>query len=422
MKHIFYPLLILIPCIALGQDTRGISLDSCIHLALRNNHSIRQAASLFTIADAELRSAKLAATPNVSFQGLAVYGAQPMLPAIPGLWPVPLRNSYVGAIHVGQTIYAGGRLKNAADASRIKAELSELGFGFSLDSVMMSITATYWQIVAIQGMEDAIASQKKLLEKVSKQQRDLQRAGMSSDNDRLRIELQLDRIGLEAMKLDNERQVALYSLCTTMGLDYSRDLLLRDTLAELDFPPLLPDTSLKCNRRLSICQKGMELSRLATRIEIGRMRPTLSAGLTTANIGMLAQGSRSRTLGLGSLSVTVPISAWWASGRFAKVKASELSSISEAGHEILSRQLRMAIVRGWQKWLEARAEVSLSRKMVIQSAENLRTVDDAFGSGLIGTSEVLEAQALLRQAEGQVATSLAALATRRAEYLFLLQN
>ena len=98
------------------------------------------------------------------------------------------------------------------------------------------------------------------------------------------------------------------------------------------------------------------------------------------------------------ISLTVPITDWWEGSH--KIKKQEMevkqaqSSLQE-NTEMLVLQIRQAA----DEVDEARFQVGVSQVSVEQATENLRISQDNYKAGIIGISDLLEAQSVAQQAK-----------------------
>lgn len=80
-----------------------------------------------------------------------------------------------------------------------------------------------------------------------------------------------------------------------------------------------------------------------------------------------------------------------------------ISETIEENNAIEKRQLlKLQMEKAWAELQEAFAQIKLAQKMEEQTRENLRVSTNSYTNGLVSMSDVLEAQALLREASNKV--------------------
>ena len=118
---------------------------------------------------------------------------------------------------------------------------------------------------------------------------------------------------------------------------------------------------------------------------------------------------------LGMISLSIPITDWWAGSHKIKKQQIELeqaeSSLQE-NTELLVLQIRQAA----NEVEETRFQVSVSQISVEQAAENLRISADNYKAGVIGISDLLEAQAIAQQAKDNLSDARCQYQSKLAKY------
>ena len=115
------------------------------------------------------------------------------------------------------------------------------------------------------------------------------------------------------------------------------------------------------------------------------------------------------------VSLSIPISDWW--GGSHKIKRQEIeleqaeSSLQE-NTEMLTLQIRQAA----NEVGETRYQVSVSQVSVEQATENLRISQDNYKAGIIGISDLLEAQAVTQQAKDNLTEAQCQFRSKFARY------
>ena len=118
---------------------------------------------------------------------------------------------------------------------------------------------------------------------------------------------------------------------------------------------------------------------------------------------------------LGMLSLSVPITDWWAGSHRIKkqqLEVEQAQSSLEENTELLVLQIRQAA----NEVEESRYQISVSQLSAEQAVENLRISHDNFKAGVIGISDLLEAQAVLQQAKDNLIEAQCQFQSKLAKY------
>jgi outer membrane protein TolC len=91
--------------------------------------------------------------------------------------------------------------------------------------------------------------------------------------------------------------------------------------------------------------------------------------------------------------------------------------IAKNSLETNSEYLLLQMEKAWQDLMDAHQQVLLSQDVKAQAEENLKVNQDGYDNGLIVVSDLLEAQALLQQANDRWTDAMAGYRTKRVYYL-----
>lgn len=423
MKKTLTYILLFAPAVLFAQDRKTLTLEICQQAALHSNQLIKNTERLVEVAKLDLKASKAAALPGVSLVGTGLYGFSPLLPALPPFWSAPLNNLYAGGLHISQPIYSGGRLRSAAGLATVGLNARNLSICMTADSLLLSVSVKYWQLVGIQEQQKKLRANVRLLESLLKLQRELHEQGMVAQNDKLKIAVQLSKLTVAMLKAEHARIATLQDLCSIAGLDYDENMHMSDTLGKsTPAGPLAPDPSILFPRRLQLSAYAVDIARLELNNKRGAMYPAIAGNFTAAQVGSFGGGGKGHFLPVASVGISVPLSAWWADGRANVRKAEWLVTIAQAGQSLLFKTLKLELNKSWYACVEASAEIKLAEELVAQSAENYRVLQDGYRSGVASVSELIEAQVLHQEAQVQLVMALAGFEVCMAGYQFLLRN
>jgi outer membrane protein len=79
--------------------------------------------------------------------------------------------------------------------------------------------------------------------------------------------------------------------------------------------------------------------------------------------------------------------------------------------------MELEVQQTCNEWNESWYQIKLAEKTSEQARENLRVTDDNYHSGLVSVSELLEAQAILQQADSGLTASRCNYRIKKAKYL-----
>lgn len=406
---------------AKAQEHR-ISLQQSKDAAMAYSWAIKNGQLNVESAEAGISGARSAYLPSVSATGVGVYSFKDMISAMPPILPEGVNNFYFAGVNATETIYAGGKVRTANQLAAMQLDVSRIRARQSVDSVLLTTEQKYWNLVNLQEQHKTLIANEKLLNEVLKQQEDLLASGLIARNDLLKVKVQRSRLLLNKSKLQNGKKIALLDFSLYIGLPYDSLMVMADTLTTGKMPAMpsaAPDTSLNENKNFQLLQKALEGEKLQTKLTRGDYLPTVAVGVNAAKMGVVSHPLGSSFMPLSFGVVSIPISDWWGKGR-SKLKQREITErLASNRLQEGQRQLKVAVMQRWYELTDALKEISFAKENLDQAEENMKVSRDNYHSGLIGVTELMDAQASLQEAQSSQTTAHANYHLKVAAYRYI---
>mgnify|MGYP000886247227 FL=1 len=407
-------LLVAAPVIA--QDS--LSLQACIDLALKNNYAVKNSQLELTAALQTRRAAVTNYFPQIGAGGLQFHAEQPLMAFGSGSESMGLLEkgsvAYVGAV---QPLFAGGRILNGNKLASLGVEVARSKGARTRDEVVLQTEVQFWQVISLQEKTRTIRAYEQMLDSLQSQVEDAYASGVVMQNDLLKVRLQRSEVMLNKSQLSNRLTLASMAFCQYLGLPLNSDLVLRDSLA-IDGPPqpLRVDHSraLTARSEYKLIELSVEAEKLQTNLVRGEYLPQVAVGANYQRLKF--DDGDSRSFGMVDGTISVPISDWWR-GSHELSKRKQQQRIAENNFRDNAEQLLLQMEKSWQDLTDAYTQVLLGEEAQRQAAENMKVNQDSYDNGLTPVSDLLEARALLQQAQDQAVEARAHYLTQRSHYL-----
>ena len=212
-------------------QSRALSIDSCKILAVQNNKKIKDAgfdvkASLETKKNAftnyfpkvsamgvALRSSDYLIKGTIPSMNLPVYDGNPAnlatatqyayVPSIPVKAMDYMNMASISAI---QPLYSGGRIINGNKLAKIGYEASLQKELMSTTEVLVKTESLYWNTIALQDKTETLNGYEKLLNQLLSDVQVSVKAGLIQRSDLLKVQLKLNELHINKMKLNKWNQ------------------------------------------------------------------------------------------------------------------------------------------------------------------------------------------------------------------------
>lgn len=403
---------------------QSLTAEQCVARALQHNAAIGKASNEVESARRQKQEAFTNYFPQVSAVGgtfrsnkemfAADIDAASLLPSsLVGSLPAsvltalaePLsiaavKSGTVAGVAAVQPVFAGGRIVNGNRLAAEGVAVSRLQERQAQDEVRLTTERYFWQVVTLKEKLRTVQTVEATLDRLETDVARSVEAGITRRNDLLQIRLRRNSVATDKAKLLNAIALSRQVLAQYIGLGGSDtfDVVAPDTAGAIvapssalrvDHAEALPQTT-----AYQLLQANVRVQRLQKRIETGQHLPTVSVG---AGYSYYHLSGLNRSFGTVFATVSLPISSWWGGShaiRRRKLQVMNAESDARDGGELL--QLRMQKV--WNELDDAYRQMQLARQSVEQSEENLRLHTDFYRAGTTTMSNLLEAQALYRQA------------------------
>ncbi len=410
----------------LSAGAQTLTLEECREAALEHNRTLRNSRLDLEAAVRTRRGAFTRYFPQVSASG-GVFQAQRglvqadfsvTLPQM-GTIPMPLslvKRGILGSVTAVQPLFAGLKIVNGHKLARLGEEVGRLQVQRTEAEVREQTEAYFWQIVSLRENLTTIAAVERQLDEIHRQVELSVRAGLVTANDLLRVELRRQEVASNRLKVENGLKVSKMLLAQYIGADWhTLDL----SASGFDRPeePSVHYVSLEeaLDRRAEyrLAEKGVEAQRYRTRMERGKLLPTVGIGAGYLYYNVMNKGVDD---GMVFASVSVPISDWWG-GSHALKKARIEERQAENDREEAREMLAVEIEQTWSGVQEAYAQILLMRRSVASATENLRQNRRFYEAGTVSLTDLLDAETLYTQSRDNLTSACAAYRTSLARYM-----
>ncbi|MCW3464894.1 TolC family protein [Chitinophaga nivalis] len=202
-------------------QTMPLSLPAAVKMGLTNSKELKLSRGQLEAAMARYNQARDAALPTAKasygFTHAEIpahrlnMGEQAML--------LPDRaDSYMGTLSLYTTLFNGNQLRFARKSAALLADIARLDIAGNENEIVYAIISTYYELYkVIQLRQIADKNEAALVLQLQQANRFFEQ-GLVTKNDVLRFELQLSDIRIQAVTLENNRQIIQYNLAVLLGI------------------------------------------------------------------------------------------------------------------------------------------------------------------------------------------------------------
>ena len=403
-----------------AQENRTLTLEEAIVLGKANNKALLASSAKVDAAIARAAEARAALLPALRMQAGYSHLSEvdPFQVKLPGS-PTPIEISpiildgYTFRIGVQQPLFTGFKLSSNARAADLLAEASASDRKNDQADLVLTITGAYWTLYQTGQTRALMDENVTRLESYRKDTENLLKSGLATNNDRLRIEVQLANARLQQIDAANDVQVAMLQLNNLIGLPLETGI---RTAAQpgAGGEPALPEAVPAVQQ--SVLSRP-DLQAMQTRVEASKEYITVArsgwwpqmffaGSYYYARPNPRYQPALDEFRGTWDLGVSLQWDIWtW----LTPARQTEQASAQLRQHELLFAQMydnaKMELTRARLAVDRARKRIAVAETGVQQSEENVRTLRDKYRNGLATSTEILDADLAMLQAKTNLTAS-----------------
>lgn len=424
-----------------SQAQQQLSLQEVKQMAVDHNIAMRSANNAISQARQQQREAFTSYFPQVSATGIGFKSSSDllkvslntadvvptevaaMIPAeVAALLPPTLTLSMIdrgvmAGITAVQPVFMGGQIVNGNKLAKVNVEATQLQKETAQNTVELTAEQYYWQIITLKEKQKTIAAVTEMLLRLEKDADVAVKAGVGMRNDLLQVQLKLNEMESNRLKLDNGLKLARMVLAQYIGME-GKDI---DVSTDIDpsqlpaYPMLVADDAqaVTLTPEYQLLQKQVEATKLQRRMEVGKNLPQIGvgAGYNYDNIG----GRFDIHYGMVFAAVNIPISGWWGGSHAIKRKKLAEQQAREQ-LEDNTQLLKIRIQKNRNDVDDAYKQLQLAQRGIEQSEENLRLNRDYYHAGTVTMRDLLDAQQMYQQCRDRYTDAYATLQNKTLEY------
>ncbi len=321
------------------------------------------------------------------------------------------------AVTVTLPVYAGGRIRRGYKLARLGEEAKVYQKEMTCDQVVGRAEELFWTLQSLSEKEKTIRSYQQMLDSLYRDVKNYSNAGLAQQNDVLKVQLKQNELKTNMLKLKNGVDLTRRALCQHIGLAC-------DSTLVFTAPPEQPPAGLIFKDPEQLVKNRSEYLLLNKAVEAKQVQMKMAAGEYMPQLSLVGAGftydvmDKTNNNALAMINLSIPVTDWWGGSHKIKKQQIEVELAESAlleNTELLVLQIRQAA----NEVEESHYRVAVSQVSVEQAAENLRISQDNYKAGMIGISDLLEAQAVAQQAKDNLIDARCQFRSKLAKYLMM---
>jgi outer membrane protein TolC len=328
-------------------------------------------------------------------------------------------NTFLFRVGIQQPLFTGFRLTGLADAAEAQAQAGALAASAGRADLILNVSSAFWACYQAERLDTLAGENTRRLEAYRADVQRLMQAGLATQNDVLKIEVQLAAGRLAKIEAENERDLAAMTLNNLIGNPLDAAVVpVGDPLAALDdsllklavggADAILSGRAAELRADLGASRWMTEAARANLSAARGSWWPQidLTANYYYNNPNSRYQPVTPEFLESWDVGVNLAMELWtWGRTGYAVDQAEAALKMQEQQHAQAMESVTLEVRRAALGARRSREKLDVALLGVAQARENLRITEEKFRTGLATSSDLLDAQVALTQAETQLTAS-----------------
>ena len=433
-----YILILVLAFLSLGlsaQNADVLTLDSCFALAKANNAQLKTNKIDIEKAQEVKKQVFTKYFPQISLNYMAYYAVNPIIQDgvddindefgeilkaiielindaggnIPTEIDLMKQGHSVSALAI-QPVYAGGRIRNGNKLAKIGVEAAELQAAVSERDVLENIESTYYLVVGLKSKVATLETALTLIDSLDHVASVALKAGLVTKNDVLRVALERNKYKALQMQLNNGIVLASQLLCQEIGIEYPENgLVLEETV---EYVAGNPENTGFVRPEIQLLQLQIDAEVMYKRLSRGEVLPQIAVG-AMATYGNVIKNYKGNAIFFAQVSV--PLTQWWEASHKIKEHNFKIEQY-EIMQQDLTEKMTLQERQAYNQMTEAEALLQSDKSALDMALENYRVAELNYRAGINTVTDVLEANALLLQAQNAITDRQITYASARRRY------
>ncbi len=423
---------------AIGQ----VTLDSCRHMALRNNKQMAVEQLKVEQAGYQRKQAQAAYKPSIDFAGTYMHtGRNISLVDIDDLTPtqflnpatgnfdfvidaasgmgisiegskvnavtqrvkdaltVDVRNIFAAGILVTQPIYMGGKIKALNQITKYAEDIAQHLHDRKAEDVIVEVDQAYWLVVSLKAKEKLAESYLQLVTNLDNDVKKMLEQGVATRATLLSVDVKVNEASVALTKVRNGLVLARMALAQLCGEPLDEPMTLADegrTDLGVQLYPSTINMAQVYDRRndYNALALGVKVFDEKAKVARSEMLPTIAAVGSVFTSNPHVYNGFKKEFGFNyAIGALVKIPIWHWGGLSNKYKAALVDAkIKRLEMEEVKEKIELQVNQANFKYQEAFKTYEMTKANLAQADENLRIAQLAFREGMSTSDDVLAAQ------------------------------
>jgi len=402
-----------------AQRKLSLTAEQAIETGLQNSKTLHSSSMRVKYAKAKHSESISSALPSITLSG-AYRRLSPVEPLILNFPPLPkisivpsILEAYSAQTTIFQPIFTGFKILKNIDMNEQLSNAADEDYNKDKSELIFNVRNSYWTLFKAVELNKVMNETVDQVKAHVQDAKNLVAAGMMTQNDMLKIEVQLSDVTLRQIDAENAVKLSMVALNSIIGIDLSTQIDIASGMQYVsteynDLEKLIGDA----------IDKRAEIKSADFRIKAGEAGVTIAESSWYPQISLIGDyyyskpnqrifPERNQFDATWDAGVNVSLNIWnWLTTAHQTEQAQAQLSQSIDALSIIKDGITLEVTQNYLSFNQAKRKIDVSELEVKQADENMRNTEDKFKNGMATSTDVVDALTALNTAKVNYTTSL----------------
>ena len=410
IKSYIFVLLLYSFTVSFAQNKKAYSLYDIIKIGLEKNFQIQLSQLTKELQNKKLDEAKYVLLPNLKFNFIYTQLSEiiPFRISIPNqqieISPY-IQHNYYTKISLQQPIFTGFKISNSIATEKKNLEIADENFEKEKSELIYKIKLNYFSILKLKKNKTAINENIKLLKTKLNDIKNLIEEGLVLHSDSLKIKIQISNLEIALLEIKNNISNLVLNLKFISGINENETFEIDTTYVQKKYEENSLDKCVELAKN-----NRSEIKNIQTKLEIDKLNEqTITSNLfpqifffgnyyySRPNNRIFPFEDKFNTT--WDLGINFSYDINWNQIQN-QIEQTKIQTQTEyVNLKLIENNIQLEITQLYMNLIYAKEKISVAKTNLELCEENSKIVNEKFRNGITLTSDLLESQTILYQAE-----------------------
>lgn len=416
-RIITFAVILITASAAFAQEKLSLTVEQAVETGLQNSKLLHSSLMKVKGSEAKVKEANALRLPSLKLSAryTRLSEVDPFVISTPfGSFPIApgIFDTWGAQASLVQPLFTGFRLVGNVELNEQLSNATNEEYNKDKSELVFNIKNAYWSLYKATQFKKVMDETVDQIKAHLADARNLEKAGMMTKNDILKLEVQLSNVMYQQIEAENAVKLAMVALNSTIGISLNTQIEIASTtrLTESVFDAL--DKLIE-----DATQNRPEVKAADSRVKAGEAGVTLAKSSWYPQVSLYGNyyyskpnqrimPTRNQFDGTWDAGVNLSVNVWdWMTTAHQTDQAQAQAEQAKDGLGMIKDGITLEVTQNYLNMKQAYKKVTLAELTVQQAGENMRVTSDKFKNGLATSADVIDAETALISAKTNLSTS-----------------